>query len=137
MPYIGILLFVSGTVSAQSSFQSVIQTGISLPVNSNGTNETHAGTGIHFGNHLNYVFGRKNFKAGLGVYVGYLNSVSTNDKYKQIGQAIALKYGFPASGLTFKESLFKSTHFLAGPVASYQKDHFSINLWAKGGYAFN
>ncbi|MEO5942125.1 MAG: hypothetical protein ABIP30_06075 [Ferruginibacter sp.] len=137
LPYIGILLLASGTASAQSSFQSVIQTGISLPVSSDGTNGTHAGTGIHFGNHLNYVVGRKNFKAGLGVYVGYLNSVSTNDKYKQIGQSLAQKYGFPVSGLTFKESLFKSTHFLAGPVASYQKDHFSINLWAKGGYAFN
>lgn len=122
---------------AQPSFQTSLQTGISLPLNSNGVNSTHAGYGVHFGNHLDYTFGNSSVRFGIGAYVGYLNTFGTDDKYKQTGQQIAEKYNMPASQLVFSESAFKSTQLLLGPVASFKANNWSVNLWAKGGYGLN
>jgi len=124
-------------LSAQPSFQTSLEAGISLPLNSNNINATHAGNAIHFGNNLDYTFGNNNIRFGLGAYMGYINSISTSDKYKEIGAAIAEKYGFAATGLVFNSSEFKSTHLLLGPVASFGSDKFNINIWAKGGYGLN
>lgn len=122
---------------AQPSFQTSLEAGISLPLKSNGVNDTHAGKAIHFGNHLDYSFGNGSVKVGLGAYIGYINSIATDDKYKEIGEAIAEKYGFTASGLTFNSSAFKSTQILIGPVASFGSGKCKINIWAKGGYGLN
>ncbi|MEP6584079.1 MAG: hypothetical protein ABJA90_07420, partial [Ginsengibacter sp.] len=128
---------VSCPAISQGSFQSTLQTGISLPTNVNAVNSTHAGEGIHFGNHLDYSAGSGHIKFGLGVYIGYLNTVSTNVEYKKIGQSIADKYRLPQSQINFNASDFKSTHLLLGPVASFQSSRWNINLWAKGGYGLN
>ena len=122
---------------AQPSFQTSLQTGISLPLNSNAVNNTHAGYGIHFGNHLDYTFGNRSVRFGIGGYIGYLNTFGTDNKYKQIGQQIADKYNMQASQLVFNESAFKSTQLLLGPVFSLKADNWSINLWAKAGYGLN
>ncbi|HTE09936.1 MAG TPA: carboxypeptidase-like regulatory domain-containing protein, partial [Chitinophagaceae bacterium] len=122
---------------AQPSFQTSLQAGISLPLNSNDINATHAGKAIHFGNHLDYTFGNSAVRFGLGAYIGYINAISTDNKYKEIGEAIAEKYRFATSQLTFNSAAFKSTHILLGPVASFGSDKFNINIWAKGGYGLN
>jgi hypothetical protein len=130
-------LAVSCSAFCQSSFQSTLQTGVSLPAKSNGVNSTHMGEGIYFGNHLDYYAGDGRVKFGLGIYFGYLNTVNTNVEYKKIGQSIADKYNLPQSQINFNASDFKSTHLLLGPVASFQSHNWNINLWAKGGYGLN
>ncbi|MEP6748425.1 MAG: hypothetical protein ABJB86_11910, partial [Bacteroidota bacterium] len=122
---------------AQPSFQTSLEAGISLPLNSNNVNAAHAGKAIHFGNHLDYSFGNGNVRFGLGAYIGYLNSISTDDKYKEIGESIAEKYRFTTTQLTFNSSSFKSTHILIGPVASFGSAKYSFNIWAKAGYGLN
>ena len=124
-------------LSAQPSFQTSLQAGISLPLNSNEINATHAGKAIHFGNHLDYTFGNSSVRFGLGAYIGYINSIATDNKYKEVGESIAEKYGFNTAFLTFNASSFKSTHVLIGPVASFGSDKISFNIWAKGGYGLN
>ena len=124
-------------LSAQPSFQTSLEAGISLPLNSNNLNAPHTGKAIHFGNNLDYTFGNSNIRFGLGAYIGYINSISADNKYKEIGEAIAEKYGLQPSALTFNSSSFKSTHVLFGPVASFGSQKFNINIWAKGGYGFN
>ncbi|MEP6724275.1 MAG: hypothetical protein ABJC98_00590, partial [Bacteroidota bacterium] len=124
-------------LSAQPSFQTSLQAGISLPLNSNDIDATHAGKAIHFGNHLDYTFGNKAVRFGLGAYIGYINSISADNKYKETGEAIAEKYRFVTSQLTFNSASFKSTHILLGPVASFGSGKFNINIWAKGGYGLN
>ncbi|MFT3936967.1 MAG: hypothetical protein QM726_25295 [Chitinophagaceae bacterium] len=135
-------LLAAGTLyacmlSAQPSFETSLQAGISLPLNSNNVNGTHAGTAIHFGNHLDYTFGSKAFRIGLGAYLGYINSIATDNKYKAIGESIAEKYRFNTDFLVFKSSSFKSAHVLLGPVASFVTEKININIWAKGGYGLN
>ena len=140
MKYLFTLCFivvVSFTAFSQSTFQSTLQTGISLPVNSNAVNSTHAGQGIHFGNSMDYYFGAGKVRFGLGAYVGYLNSLNTDVDYKKIGQALADKYGFAQGILSFKETEFKSTHILLGPVVSFSCKNWNFNLWAKGGFGLN
>ena len=124
-------------LSAQPSFQTSLQAGISLPLNSNDINATHAGKAIHFGNHLDYTFGGSGVKFGLGAYIGYINSISADNTYKEVGEAIAERYRFNTALLTFNASSFKSTHILIGPVASFGSTRFNINVWAKGGYGLN
>ncbi len=124
-------------LSAQPSFQTTLQTGISLPLNSNNINNTHAGYGIHFGNHLDYTFGNNSVRFGIGAYIGFLNTFGTNDKYKQTGQQIAQKFNMQSSQLVFNESAFKSTQLLLGPVLSFKSNNWSIDFWAKGGYGLN
>ncbi|MEO5681829.1 MAG: hypothetical protein ABIQ88_04265 [Chitinophagaceae bacterium] len=125
------------TLSAQPSFQTSLQAGVSLPFNSNDINGTHAGKAIHFGNHLDYSFGDGALRFGLGAYIGYLNCISTDNKYKAVGEAIAEKYRLPSSNLIFNSAAFKSTHILLGPIASFGSAACSINIWAKGGYGLN
>jgi hypothetical protein len=124
-------------LSSQPSFQTSLVAGISLPLNSNEVNATHAGRAIHFGNHLDYSFGNGAVKVGLGAYIGYINALSTDGKYKEIGEAIAEKYRFTTSQLTFNSSSFKSTHILFGPVVSFGSGRCNINLWGKAGYGLN
>ncbi len=130
-------LLLAFAVSAQPSFQTSLQAGISLPLNSNSVNASHAGEAIHFGNHLDYTFGSNSVRFGLGAYVGFINSIATDNKYKQIGASIAEKYRLSAAQLTFNDAAFKSTHILLGPVASFGTDKYSISVWAKGGYGLN
>ncbi|MEP7279268.1 MAG: hypothetical protein ABI813_11540 [Bacteroidota bacterium] len=124
-------------LTAQPSFQTSLEAGISLPLNSNQINATHAGKAIHFGNHLDYSFGNGAVRFGLGAYIGYINSIETDNKYKEIGESIAEKYRFSASQLSFNSSAFKSTQVLLGPVASFGSDRFAINMWAKAGCGLN
>ncbi len=124
-------------LSAQPSFQTSLQAGISLPLNSNEVNDTHAGKAIHFGNSLDYTFGNSKTRFGLGAYIGYINSISADNKYKEIGTSIAERYGLQSSQLTYNASSFKSAHILVGPVASFGSEKFSANIWAKGGYGLN
>src|SRR5450432_2209410 len=133
-------LFCAGTIyacilAAQPSFQTSLEAGVSLPLNSNNVNATHAGKAIHFGNHLDYTFGNGAVRFGLGAYIGYLNAIATDDKYKEVGESIAERYKF--TQLTFNSTAFKSTHILIGPVASFGSDRCNINIWAKGGYGLN
>lgn len=130
-------VLLSFALSAQPSFQTSLQAGISLPLNSNGVNATHAGEAIHFGNHLDYTIGSSSVRFGLGAYVGFINSIAADNKYKQIGMSIAEKYRLSAAQLTFNDAAFKSTHILLGPVASFGADKYSISVWAKGGYGLN
>lgn len=122
---------------AQPSFQTSLQAGISLPVNSNSINGTHTGKAIHFGNHLDYTFGNETVSIGLGAYIGFINSIAADNKYKETGEAIAEKSRLPVSQLTFNSSTFKSTHILLGPVASFGAGICKLNIWAKGGYGLN
>ena len=130
-------LLLALAVAAQPSFQTSLQAGISLPLNSSTVNASHAGEAIHFGNHLDYTFGSSSVRFGLGAYVGFINSISADNKYKQIGASIAEKYRLSAAQLTFNDAAFKSTHVLIGPVASFGADKYSISVWAKGGYGLN
>ena len=130
-------VLLSFALSAQPSFQTSLQAGISLPLNSNSVNATHAGEAIHFGNHLDYTIGSNSVRFGLGAYVGFINSIAADNKYKQIGMSIAEKYRLSAAQLTFNDAAFKSTHILLGPVASFGADKYSISVWAKGGYGLN
>ncbi len=130
-------LLLTLTAAAQPSFQTSLQAGISLPLNSSGVNATHAGEAIHFGNHLDYTFGSSAVRFGLGAYIGFINSISTDNKYKQMGLSIAEKYRLSAAQLTFNDAAFKSTHFLIGPVTSFGSDKYSVSVWAKGGYGLN
>jgi len=122
---------------AQPSFQTSLQAGVSLPLNSSEIDGTHTGKAIHFGNHLDYTFGNETVSVGLGAYIGFINAISTDNKYKEVGAAIADKYRLSTSQLTFNASSFKSTHFLLGPVASFGSARFNVNIWAKGGYGLN
>ncbi|MEO6315851.1 MAG: carboxypeptidase-like regulatory domain-containing protein, partial [Chitinophagaceae bacterium] len=124
-------------LSAQPSFQTSLQAGISLPLKSNDLNDTHDGKAVHFGNHLDYSFGSKSVRVGLGAYIGYINSISTDNRYKEIGQAIAERYRFSSSQLTFNSASFKSMHILLGPVASFGSDKLAMQVWAKAGYGLN
>ena len=130
-------LLLAFTVTAQPSFQTSLQAGISLPLNSNSLNATHAGEAIHFGNHLDYTFGSRSVRVGLGAYIGFINSFATDNKYKQTGAAIAEKYRLSAAQLTFNDAAFKSTHILLGPVASFGADRYSLSIWTKAGYGLN
>ncbi len=122
---------------AQPGFQTSLQAGISLPVSSNTIDGVHTGKAIHFGNHLDYSFGSETVSIGLGAYIGFINATGTDNKYKEVGQAIAEKYRLATSQLNFSSTSFKSTHILLGPVASFGSAKFKVNLWAKGGYGLN
>jgi len=124
-------------LSAQPSFQTSLQAGIALPLNSNEVNATHTGKAIHFGNSFDYTFGSSKLRFGLGAYIGYINALSTDNTYKATGETIAEKYGLQPSLLTFTASSFKSTHVLLGPVASFGSQALNINVWAKAGYGLN
>ncbi|MDP4248350.1 MAG: hypothetical protein Q8932_21155, partial [Bacteroidota bacterium] len=129
--YCALLLF------AQPSIQTSFMTGISLPVSGNAVNGTHAGSGIHFGNHLDYLMGNGPLRFGIGAYIGFLNGLGTNDKYLKTGQDIATRNGMQASQLQSTQSSFKSTHILLGPVASVRSGNWDASLWMKGGYGMN
>lgn len=122
---------------AQPSFQTSLEAGVSLPLNSNGINDTHNGKAVHFGNHLDYLAGNGAVKIGLGAYIGYLNAVSVDNKYKENAEAIAEKYRFASANLVFNSSAFKSTQVLLGPVVSFGSGKCSVNIWAKAGYGLN
>ena len=135
-------LLCAGTVYAcllvaQPSFQTSLEAGVSLPLNSNGINDTHTGKAVHFGNHLDYLAGSGNVKIGLGAYIGYLNAVSVDNKYKENAEALAEKYRFTPANLVFNSSAFKSTQVLLGPVASFGSGKYSVYIWAKAGYGLN
>jgi hypothetical protein len=122
---------------AQPSFQTSLEAGFSLPLNSNGVNGTHTGKAIQFGNHLDYLAGNGAVKIGLGAYIAYLNAVSVDNQYKENGEAIAEKYRFTPANLVFNSSAFKSTQVLLGPVASFGTGKCSVRIWAKAGYGLN
>jgi hypothetical protein len=122
---------------AQPSFQTSLEAGFSLPLNSNGINGTHTGKVIQFGNHLDYLAGNGAVKIGLGAYIAYLNAVSVDNKYKENGEAIAEKSRFTPANLVFNSSAFKSTQVLLGPVASFGSGKCSVRIWAKAGYGLN
>jgi hypothetical protein len=129
--YCALLLF------AQPSVETSLLTGISLPVSGHAVNGTHAGSGIHFGNHLDYLMGSGPVRFGIGAYVGFLNGLGTNDEYLKTAQDIATKNGMQASQLISTQSPFKSTHILLGPVASVRSGNWNASLWMKGGYGMN
>jgi hypothetical protein len=124
-------------LNAQPSFQTTLEAGVSLPLNSNGLNETHAGKAIQFGNHLDYLAGNGSVKIGLGAYIGYLNALSADNRYKENGEAIAEKYRLAAASLVFNSSAFKSTQLLLGPVVSFGSRKCSVQIWGKAGYGLN
>ncbi|MBC7904650.1 MAG: carboxypeptidase regulatory-like domain-containing protein [Gemmatimonadaceae bacterium] len=130
-------MYCSTSVFPQPTLKNYLLSGISVPSGNGGSSEIHNGQGIHFGNHLDMVFGNAAFRFGLGAYLGQITSLGTDDEYKRKGQAIAEKFRLPQSQLTYNESAFSSTQMLLGPVLSWTNKDLSVNFWAKGGYGIN
>jgi hypothetical protein len=130
-------IYCSNLPFAQSVFQTSLLAGISIPLHSNAANGTYDGGAIHFGNSLDYLMGSGALRVGIGGYIGFLDALGTDSKYRQTAQAIAEKYALSAQGLVYHSTPFKSTHVLLGPVAAVKAAGLDIDLWAKGGYGIN
>jgi len=122
---------------SQPSFHSTLVAGMLFPMNAKAEPATYNSGGVHFGDHLDYVFGNGSWQVGIGGYIGQLSSTGNNDDYKRTGQDIARKAGLAVSQLVYSDMGFKSTQFLIGPVARWKRTNLGIDLWAKGGYAWN
>jgi hypothetical protein len=127
----------TGMAFSQPGLQSTLQTGMALPIQSDGALASYSGSGVHFGNHLDLLYNNGIFNIGAGIYLGQLSSIGTSDDYKKKGQELARRSGLSPAQLTFNESAFKSTQIMAGPVVGWQKNNWRINIWTKAGYGFN
>ncbi|HMH23840.1 MAG TPA: carboxypeptidase-like regulatory domain-containing protein [Puia sp.] len=122
---------------SQPSFRATVSAGVLFPVNTGGTSATYNSAGVHFGDHLDCLFGNGPLRAGIGGYLGQLSAVGENDNYKTMGQDIARKAGLSPANLVYSGNGFSSTQFLLGPVLSWKKNNLGIDIWAKGGYGLN
>jgi opacity protein-like surface antigen len=129
-------LCISFGAIPQISLQSTINTGFAFPTGSAKTNSAHNGNAIHYGNHLDFLMGESGFRMGIGGFAGQVIGIGAGD-YKTNAQKIASKYRLQTDKIIFNESPFRSSAFLIGPVADWQRRQMSINLWAKGGYSLN
>jgi hypothetical protein len=132
----GSVLFFSLLLFSQNSFQTALQTGFAFPLASGDLMSAHNAKGMHFGNHFDYIAGGEKFRFGFGAYAGQILSFSVGD-YKQKAQEIAGRYRFATDKINYKESAFRSTSFLLGPVADIKTKRITSIIWAKGGYSFN
>jgi opacity protein-like surface antigen len=133
---LGTALCISFGAIPQISLQSSINTGFAFPTGSGKTNSAHNGNALHYGNHLDFLMGESGFRMGIGGFAGQVIGIGAGD-YKTNAQAIASKYRLQTDKIIFNESPFRSSAFLIGPVADWQRRQMSINFWAKGGYSLN